>query len=136
MKWISREYADNYLWTLWTLNCVDFVLFFSIDTFNVVYNQALSNLKKFSQISRKHDHNFINLVILLRNFLHPEVSWSQKVYLTGINFSKIHDDLIACLEVLRHASWPQNVKVSVKIHFFVFSTTWKICFWINNKFEK
>ena len=31
VKCISGEYANNYLWTLWTLNYVDSVLLFSID---------------------------------------------------------------------------------------------------------
>ena len=59
----------------------------------------------------------------------------SEVYLTCINFWKFHDDLKACLEVIRLPSWPENVKFIVKMHFFTFLTPWKICFWINDKFE-
>ena len=60
-------------------------------------------------------------------------TWSvlkSEVYLTCINFWKFHDDLKACLEVIRLPSRPGNVKFSVKMHFFRFLTPWKICFWI------
>ena len=56
-----------------------------------------------------------------------------RVYLACINFWKFHDDLKACLEVIRLPSWPKNVKFSVKMQFFTFLTPWKICFWINDK---
>ena len=80
--------------------------------------------------------NFINPLILERKFSKPEMSLSQKyIYLTCINFWKFHDDLKACLEVIRLPSWPENVKFSIKIQFFTFLTPWKIHFWINNKFE-
>ena len=59
----------------------------------------------------------------------------SEVYLTCINFWKFHNDLKACLEVIRLPSWPENVKFSIKIQFFTFLTPWKIHFWINNKFE-
>ena len=49
----------------------------------------------------------------------------SEVYLTCINFWKFHDDLKACLEVIRLPSWPENVKFSVKMQYF----------WINGKFE-
>ena len=57
------------------------------------------------------------------------------VYLTCINFWKFHDNLKACLEVIRLPSWPEIVKFSVKMQFFTFLTPWKICFRINDKFE-
>ena len=63
------------------------------------------------------------------NVLKPEVN------LTSINFWKFHDDLKACLEVIRLLSLPENVKFSVKMQFFTFLTPWKICFQINIKFE-
>ena len=59
----------------------------------------------------------------------------SEVYLTCINFWKFHDDLNACLEVIRLPSWSKNVKFSVKMHFITFLSTWRICFWINNKSE-
>ena len=59
----------------------------------------------------------------------------SEVYLTCINFWKFHDNLKTCLEVIRLQSWPENVKFSVKMQFFTFWTPWKICFWINDKFE-
>ena len=59
----------------------------------------------------------------------------SEVYLTCINFWKFHDDLNACLEVIRLPGWPKNVKFSVKMHFFTFLTPWRICFWINEEFE-
>ena len=43
----------------------------------------------------------------------------SEVYLTCINFWNFHDDLKACLEVIRLPSWPENVEFSVKMHFFV-----------------
>ena len=59
----------------------------------------------------------------------------SEVYLTCINFWKFHDDLNACVEVVRLPSWPKNVKFSVKMQFFTFLTPWKFYFWINEKFE-
>ena len=59
----------------------------------------------------------------------------SEVYLTCINFWKFHDDLKACLEVIRLPNLPENVKFSVKMQFFLFLTPWKICSWINNNFE-
>ena len=58
-----------------------------------------------------------------------------EVYLTCINFWKFHDNLKPCVEVIRLPSWPKKVKFSVKMQFFMFLTSWKICFWINDKFE-
>ena len=55
----------------------------------------------------------------------------SEVYLTCINFWKFHDNLKTCLEVIRLRSWPENVKFSVKMQFFMFLTPWKICFWIH-----
>ena len=40
--------------------------------------------------------------------------------MTCINFWKFHDDLKACLEVIRLPSWLENVKFSVNMQFFVF----------------
>ena len=59
----------------------------------------------------------------------------SEVYLTCINFWKFHDDLKACLEVIRLPNLPENMKYSVKIQFFLFLTPWKICSWINDNFE-
>ena len=59
----------------------------------------------------------------------------SEVYLACINFWKFHDDLKVCLEVIRLPSWPENVKFSGKMQFFMYLTPWKICFWINDKFE-
>ena len=74
-------------------------------------------------------YNFMNSLILERKFSQPEMLLSQKyIYLTCINFSKFHDDLKACLEVIRLPSWPENVKFSVKMQFFKFLTPSKICF--------
>ena len=50
----------------------------------------------------------------------------SEVYLTCINFWKFHDDLKACLEVIRLPSWPENVTFSVKMQFS--------CFWPPEKF--
>ena len=63
-------------------------------------------------------------------------AFKSEVYLTCIDFWKFHEDLKARLEVIRLSSWPEKVKFSVKIHFFTFLTTWKICFGIysNSKF--
>ena len=80
-------------------------------------------LKKYltSKIAKNIPHgffcNFMNPLILERKFSQPEMSLSQ-VYLTCINFWKFHDDLKACLEVIRLPSWPENKKFSVKIAFF------------------
>ena len=41
----------------------------------------------------------------------------SEVYLTCINFLKLHDDLKACLEVIRLLTWTKNVKFSVKMQF-------------------
>ena len=74
--------------------------------------------------------NFMNLLIF--------TTWNvlkSEVYLTCINFWKFHDNLKACLEVIRLWSWPESVKFSVKMQFFMFLPPWKICFWINGKFE-
>ena len=59
----------------------------------------------------------------------------SEVYMTCIKFWKFHDNLKACLEVIRLPSWLENVKFSVKMQFFMFLTPWKICFSINEKFE-
>ena len=45
----------------------------------------------------------------------------SQVCLTCINFWKFHDDLKACLEVIKLSSWPENVKISVKMQFFTYS---------------
>ena len=49
----------------------------------------------------------------------------SEVYLTCINFWKFHDDLKACLEVIRLTLWPENVKFSAEIQFFTFLTPLK-----------
>ena len=59
----------------------------------------------------------------------------SEVYLTWINFWKFHDNLKACLDIIRLPSWPENVKSSVKMRSFTSLTPWKIRFWINDKFE-
>ena len=59
----------------------------------------------------------------------------SEVYLACINFRKFCDNLKACLEVIRFPSWYKNVKFSANMQFFTFLTSWKINFWINDKFE-
>ena len=44
----------------------------------------------------------------------------SKLYLTCINFWKFHDDLKACLEVIKLPSLLENVKFSVKMQFLHF----------------
>ena len=60
----------------------------------------------------------------------------SEVYLTCVNFWKFHDHPKACLEVIRLPSWPEIVKLSVKMIFFTFLTPWK-CFQVmtNLKFN-
>ena len=57
----------------------------------------------------------------------------SEVYLTYIDFWKFHDDLKACLEILRLLNGPGNVKFSVKMHFLRFWTSEKSVFkWMTN----
>ena len=42
----------------------------------------------------------------------------SEVYLACVNFWKVHDDLKACLEVIKLPSLPENKKFSVKMQFF------------------
>ena len=58
----------------------------------------------------------------------------SEVYLTCINFWKFHN-LKRCLDVNRLPSWPEKVKVSVKMKFFMVLTPWKLSLWINGKLK-
>ena len=75
-----------------------------------------------------------NNIFTTWSVLNSEVYLTCKyiVYLTCISFWKFHDDLKACLEVIRLPSWSENVKFSVKVQFVTFLTPWKIGFWIND----
>ena len=59
----------------------------------------------------------------------------SEVYLTCINFWKIHDELKTCLEVFRLQVDSKMWNLVSKWNFFMFLTPWKICFWVNDKFE-
>ena len=70
-----------------------------------------------------------NMVFFLQFYEAPDLgkkiftTWNvlkSEVYMTCINFWKIHDDLKVCLEVIRLPSWPESVKFIVKLQFFVF----------------
>ena len=60
----------------------------------------------------------------------------SEVYLACINFWKFHDHLKACLEVIRLPSWPENVKFSVKMQFFMFLTSWKSMTYLKCSFSE
>ena len=61
-------------------------------------------------------------IFTTKNVLTPEV------YLSCIDFWKFHDDLKTCLELIRLPSWLKNVKVNVKMQFFIFLTPLKNLF--------
>ena len=61
---------------------------------------------------------------------------NSEVYLTCINFRKFHNDLKACLGVIRLPSWPENVKFSVKMQFFMFLTSWKSMTYLKCSFSE
>ena len=60
----------------------------------------------------------------------------SEVYLACINFWKFHGHLKACLEVIRLPSWPENVKFSVKLQFFMFLTSWKSITYLKFSFSE
>ena len=116
---------------------VEFQLYF--DGFLKVYVKVLF-LKKYltSKIEKHVPHFFLqfyerpglgNKLFTTWNVLNWEV------YLNCINFWKFDDYLKACLELIRVWSWPKNEKFRVKMQLFTLLTPWKICFWINDKFE-
>ena len=107
---------------------VEFQLYFT--GFLKVYIRVLL-LKKYltSKIGKNISHGFFSLF-----YKPPDLgkkiftTWNvvkSKVYLTCINFWKFHDDLKACLEVIRLPSWPENVEFSVKMQFFTFLTMYE-----------
>ena len=111
---------------------VEFQLYFTgflkVYICNSSFIDELFNIKNWKS---SFFYNFMNPLILERKFSQPEMALS----VTCINFWKFHDDLKACLEVIRLPSWLENVKFSVENQIFTFLTPWKICFWINDKFE-
>ena len=130
-----RTKPNNFFFSV---SLVEFQLYFT--GFLKVYVTVLL-LKKYltSKIEKNAPHGFF-----LQFYEPPDLgkkiftTWNvlkSEVYLTCINFWKFHDDLKACLEVIRLPSWLENVKFSVKMQFFMFLTPWKIRFWINDKFE-
>ena len=69
MKVILHNFAKNHcFWTLWALDCVDFISFSCIDSVHMAYNQATikpRNLRKCSKISEKYDRMSIFAVGVL-----------------------------------------------------------------------
>ena len=117
---------------------VEFQLYFT--GFLKVYATGLL-LKKYltSKIEKNIPHifslQFYEHPDLVKNILTIWNALKWEVYLTCIDFWKFHDDLKACLEVIRLPSWPKNVKLRVKMHFFYVFDLLKNSFWINDKFE-
>ena len=101
-----------------------------------------------SKIEKKRSTYFCLFVFFLQFYEPPDLgkkmftTWNalkSEIYLTCINFWKFHNNLKACFEVIRLPKlklyWAEHVKFHVKIQFFPFLTPWKICFWVNDKFE-